>query len=106
MLYWEAWRIEPGARAPASGSPYTGAFESRTTGEVTFTYNDFFSPSPYAGYPYIAGLAGFYEGYDLPDDFVTNNDATFAGSLPSTTTEPELPSSPDGECRRVYVSGG
>jgi hypothetical protein len=80
--YWEAWHVDPGGT------------RQDLVANGTYDYTDMYSnASPGAGTKgtfSITGSVAFYEGLTLPATFVPNNPATFAGHLPSTTTNPAL----------------
>jgi RHS repeat-associated protein len=93
MTYWEAWSVAPGAQTTtlvAGGFGYDDSWLGAGTslfGTESWT---------------VAGTAGFYEGLALPSTFIPYNPDTWAGSLPSTTIDPNLPS---GNVIRLYGSG-
>jgi RHS repeat-associated protein len=75
--YWEAWGVVPGSTQTwyaDNGDPQDDTWRTTAPGTTTFT-----------------GTARFYEGQQLPDSFVLNNQFTPAGTLPSTTENPNLP---------------
>lgn len=80
--FWEAWPVSAGNQVTdlvRSGSPYDDIF--RVDGKMT------------SGSVSLTATARFYEGSNLPPSFVPNNPSTFAGRLPSTTQNPNLPTS-------------
>jgi hypothetical protein len=86
--FFEAWEVAPGQSVTTlnqAGAPNDDTFAVRGVSDE-------------AGRPVDAGgrvettaTARFYEGQALPDSFVPNNPNTGAGNLPSTTTDPNLP---------------
>jgi hypothetical protein len=81
--YWEAWRVQPGAR------------EDELVANGTYDYADLYQlDSPglnTKGTARYSGNVAFYEGLTLPASFVANNPATLAHDLPSTAVDPHLP---------------
>ena len=77
--FWEAWRIHPGDTTPIN--PYDDFRFTNVYGLVARYEIE------------ITATASFYEGYVLPGTFRPYNRDTFAGSLPATTINPNLPPS-------------
>jgi len=78
--YWEAWQVPAGSqitRYNLSGSPADDVFRINGNGAT--------------GTDSSTAAARFYEGLSLPPSFVPNNRNTFAGSLPATNINPNLP---------------
>jgi hypothetical protein len=73
--YWEAWQVDKGSKTTI----YNGKLP----------YDDTFNGGPKGDK--VAAQARFYEGLTLPKSFVPNNKATWAGILPSTASNPHLP---------------
>ncbi|MEA2192735.1 MAG: hypothetical protein QOI73_2856, partial [Solirubrobacteraceae bacterium] len=82
MHYWEAWRVQPGAR------------EDELVANGTYDYADLYQLDAPGlntkGTARYSGNVAFYEGLTLPATFVANNPATAAQALPSTTVDPHL----------------
>jgi hypothetical protein len=79
ITYWEAWRVSAGAKGDSE----------RLSGK--FNFDDQYSSPNYPdtrGSTNITGEVKFFEGLDLPAGFTKNNNATYAGGLPSTTDKP------------------
>jgi hypothetical protein len=74
--YWEAWDVPP-------HSQYTNQHANKQI------FDDYFLPWIHSGT--VRAEARFYEGLQLPAAFITPNPNTFAGALPSTTQDPQLP---------------
>ena len=75
--YWEAWRVP--------------AHSSRTTLYGVINHDDMFQGG--ASGNVVTASARFYAGLSLPSSFIPNNPSTSAGILPSTTANPNLPTS-------------
>jgi RHS repeat-associated protein len=79
--YWEAWQVPAGS--------------TQTTLSKYNSYDDKWLDAGYVGHGSVAvsGSARFYENTSLPSSFVADNPKTNAGILPSTTINPNLPTS-------------
>jgi hypothetical protein len=75
--FWEAWRVNPGQRGPASGDEFR-------VGQATLDSS--------TGTDEVTAVATFYEGLTLPSSFEMLNGDTLAGTtIRSTATDPNLP---------------
>lgn len=72
--YWEAWRVEAGYQV--------------TIYNAFVSFDDVFGGD---NNDKVSAEARFYEGLQLPSSFIPNNPNTFAGLLPSTDVNPNLP---------------
>ena len=82
--FWEAWQVLPGSKVPTTA----------TNGANNGLCDDLFRNNPpdnSKGHDQVFAQARFYEGIELPASFVPHNPNTFAGSLPSTPINPNLP---------------
>jgi hypothetical protein len=79
--YWEAWRVDPGSDVTTYGA----------RGDYDDMYRVAASPPGTHGAVHITGTVRFYEGLDLPSDFIVRNPLTLGGILPSTNVDPHLP---------------
>ena len=77
LEYWEAWQVPAGSEFTTYHGTGNGSDDTFSAGILPhFT---------------ATASASFYEGLELPDSFIKNNPNTSAGSLRSTTINPNLP---------------
>ena len=79
LTYWEAWHVMPGSKIDSS------------TAAGLFNFDDEYKLQDQGctiGRVDYVGEVKFFEGLDLPGNFIRNNPATYAHDLPSTKDKP------------------
>lgn len=79
VTYWEAWQVHAGKDVSTFVEANTNDFDDQYSGP---------SWPDSEGFHKTDGELRFYEDLTLPADFTARNPRTYAGILPSTTTQP------------------